>query len=127
MERFKLRDRVCPQQLIIEAQAAFVSLFGSMRKKGSSENLGPVKRARISPAENTFRVSRRSSNKMAWHLFKKMSKPQRRREWNKSADVFVTNTECTENTIFGIGVAGPCRAWPDPVTESHDGQAKCCR
>ena len=86
-------------------------MFGSMRKKGSSENSGPVKVARMSAAENTFRVSRRSSNKMAENQFKNVSKPQRRREWNKSADAFVQKMRETgrgpENTIFGNGVANP--------------------
>ena len=51
MDYYTLRDLVCPQCLIGEAQAAFVTLFGSMRKKGSSENLGPRKQAHIEAME----------------------------------------------------------------------------
>ena len=47
LEWYKMRDRVCPQRLIQAAQAEFVGLFGGMRKKASSETLGPVKHARM--------------------------------------------------------------------------------
>ena len=91
-----------------------------------------VKLARISAAENTFRVSRRSSNKMAENQFKKVSKPQRRREWNKSADAFVQKMRetgrCPENTVFGEWCCEPrCCTWSDTATESHDDQAEGTR
>ena len=114
VEWYKLRNLVCPQKLIDDARLQFVKLFGSMRQKGSPDNLGPVKLARISAADNSFRGSRRSSNKLAKHQFLKTSKPQRRQEWNKSADAFVQKMRETnngpENTIFGNDVANPGKA-----------------
>ena len=67
----KLRDLVCPQCLIGQAQEMYVSSFGSMRKKGSSEHLGPAEIAHIKAMENTFRSSRRSSNNMGESTLKK--------------------------------------------------------
>ena len=111
MDYYTLRDLVCPQCLIGEAQAAFVTLFGSIRKKGSSENLGPRKQAHIEAMENSCRSSRRSSNKLVETKFRKMSKPERRRQWLNSADAFVQKMRDTgrgpEETIFGQGVVNP--------------------
>ena len=104
VELLKVRNNICPQTFLQESQEMFVSLFGCVRKKGDANSNGPIKDARIEAAQNEFRASRRSSNKLAPNQSKKISKPERRKQWMNSAKAMVQKMQegaSMDQTIFG--------------------------